>query len=53
MKRFLLFILAGTIIMGCTDKKKEATAESLRATPWQEIAPEEIDLNAVKMADQD
>lgn len=39
--------------MGCTDKKKEATAESLRATPWQEIAPEEIDLNAVKMADQD
>jgi flavin reductase (DIM6/NTAB) family NADH-FMN oxidoreductase RutF len=53
MKRFLLLILAGTIIMGCTDKKKEATAESLRATPWQEIAPEEIDLNAVKMADQD
>ena len=39
--------------MSCTKNKPETSAENPAGKAWQEIAPEEIDINAVKMIDKD
>lgn len=39
--------------MSCTKNKPETAAESPAGKAWQEIAPDEIDINAVKMIDKD
>ena len=51
MKKTLPFLLFALIAMSCTNPPKKA--ENIQEKPWQEIAPTEIDLNPVRMIDQD
>lgn len=53
MKRVLIVLFAALSIMSCTKNKPETAAESPAGKAWQEIAPDEIDINAVKMIDKD
>ena len=51
MKKTLPFLLFALIAMSCTNPPKKA--ENIQEKPWQEIAPTEINLNPVRMIDQD
>ena len=54
MKRLFTIILAVTLAMSCSNNTKKAdSADTLRAKAWQEIAPTEIEINAVRFIDKD
>lgn len=54
MKQIITFLVAVFAIMSCGNNPKKAqTADDMRAKPWQEIAPTEIDLNPIQMIDKD
>lgn len=51
MKKTVTILLALFTIMSCGNRPEQA--ESLKEKAWQEIAPAEIELNPIKMIDED
>ena len=53
MNKILTLLLALAMITSCGTNPSAETAESLRGKAWQEIDPTEIELNPIKMIDED
>ena len=54
MIKKLLYLLVCTMVMSCGNNRgKAGAADSLWDKPWREIAPTEIELNPIRMIDND
>ena len=52
MKKIIIILTAAIAVMSCGNNSPKNT-DSVKDKPWQEIAPTDIDLNAVQMIDKD
>lgn len=54
MKKIIILLVAAFAMMSCGNiPQKAPTADDMRAKAWQEIAPTDIELNPVRMIDDD
>ena len=49
LKQIALGVFAALLIASCGNKANEPEAKTQTSDTWQEIKPQEIDVNAVKM----